>query len=192
MTIQPQQQKSTSSSKLFIFIICLLFRFLNAFLTRTYDNPDEYWQGQEVAHHLVFGNGYLTWEWREKIRSFAHPLAIASVYKLLQLLRLDDTMLLMAAPRYFQATLAAIADVSTYALAKQVLGNDIAFPMVTKIPRKKSYQSTYTMYYSYLLHYVPGSTSIWQHVHFPTVWRWYLPCWHSIFGLLFSSNGLDR
>jgi phosphatidylinositol glycan class B len=130
MTIQPPQQTSTSSSKLFVFIICLLFRFLNAFLTRTYDNPDEYWQGQEVAHHLVFGTGYLTWEWREKIRSFAHPLVLASVYKLLELLRLDDTSVLVAVPRYLQATLAAIADVATYTLAKQVLGNDIAFPMV--------------------------------------------------------------
>lgn len=136
MTIQPQQQRSTSSSKLFIFIICLIFRLLNAFLTRTYDNPDEYWQGQEVAHYLVFGRGYLTWEWREMMRSFPHPLTIASVYKLLQLLGLDDTMLLTAAPRYFQATLAAIADMATYALAKQILGNGIAFPMVNIITQR--------------------------------------------------------
>lgn len=126
-TIQPS---STTSSITFIFVICLLFRLLNAFYTRTYDNPDEYWQGQEVAHELVFGNGYLTWEWREKIRSFAHPLAIAMVYKLIQVVGLDSTHVLVAAPRYFQATLAAVADVATYTLAKKVIGNDIALSMV--------------------------------------------------------------
>ncbi|KAG1086988.1 hypothetical protein G6F42_020782 [Rhizopus arrhizus] len=126
-TIQPS---STTSSLTFIFVLCFLFSLLNSFYTRTYDNPDEYWQGQEVAHELVFGNGYLTWEWREKIRSFAHPLAIAFVYKLIQLLGLENTHVLVAAPRYFQATLAAVADVATYTLAKKVIGNDIALSIV--------------------------------------------------------------
>jgi phosphatidylinositol glycan class B len=124
------QQRSTQSSQLFIFVLCILFRFFNAYLTRTYDNPDEYWQGQEVAHNMVFGYGYLTWEWREKIRSFAHPLTIALVYKFLQLVHLDQTFILVAVPRYFQATLGAVADFATYSLAKKVFGNDIALPMV--------------------------------------------------------------
>ncbi|KAI8374976.1 Alg9-like mannosyltransferase family-domain-containing protein [Choanephora cucurbitarum] len=33
-------------------------------------------------------------------------------------------------PRYFQATIAAIADIATYNLAKRVIGNDIALPML--------------------------------------------------------------
>ncbi|KAI8644138.1 Alg9-like mannosyltransferase family-domain-containing protein, partial [Parasitella parasitica] len=126
-TIQPT---STTSSRTFIFVTCLLFRFLNAYYTRTYDNPDEYWQGQEIAHELVFGNGYLTWEWREKIRSFSHPLTIAIVYKTILLLGLQNTHVIVAAPRYFQATLAAVADVATYTLAKKVIGNDIALSML--------------------------------------------------------------
>lgn len=124
------QQRSTQSSQLFILGLCVTFRFINAYLTRTYDNPDEYWQGQEVAHNMVFGYGYLTWEWREKIRSFAHPLTIALVYKVIQLVGLDDTFIFIAAPKYFQATLGAFADFATYSLAKKVFGNDIALPMV--------------------------------------------------------------
>jgi phosphatidylinositol glycan class B len=124
------QQKSTKSSQLFIFAICLLFRWLNAHLTRTYDNPDEYWQGQEVAHYIAFGYGYLTWEWKEKIRSFLHPMTIACVYKIVQFLGLEDTQVLVAAPRYFQATLAAVADYATYQLAKKVIGNAIASSIV--------------------------------------------------------------
>ncbi|RCI06407.1 hypothetical protein CU098_008785 [Rhizopus stolonifer] len=124
------EQKSTSSSRLFVFITCAVFRLFNAYFTRTYDNADEYWQGQEVAHYLVFGNGYLTWEWRERIRSFAHPLAIAAVYKVIQLLGLEHTDLLIMAPRYLQAILTAVADMATYNFAKKVLGNQIALPML--------------------------------------------------------------
>ena len=36
-----------------------LFRALDALSLRTYFNPDEYWQGPEVAHKLVFGVGLL-------------------------------------------------------------------------------------------------------------------------------------
>lgn len=124
------QQQSTQSSQLFVFGLCIAFRFINAYLTRTYDNPDEYWQGQEVAHNIVFGYGYETWEWREQIRSYAHPLVFAAIYKIVYLLGLDNTHILVAAPRYFQAFLGAIADISTYTLAKRIFGNDIALPMV--------------------------------------------------------------
>ncbi|KAJ8658289.1 hypothetical protein O0I10_005972 [Lichtheimia ornata] len=49
------RQQSTHTSKLFVLGLCLIHRLVNAFFTRTYDNPDEYWQAQEVAHHMVFG-----------------------------------------------------------------------------------------------------------------------------------------
>ena len=38
-----------------IFILCLLFRVINALLVRTTFAPDEYWQSVEVAHRMVFG-----------------------------------------------------------------------------------------------------------------------------------------
>jgi phosphatidylinositol glycan class B len=149
------QQKSTNSSQLLIFGLCVLFRSVNAYLTRTYDNPDEYWQGQEVAHNMVFGYGYLTWEWREKIRSFAHPLTIALVYKVIQLVGLDHTFILVAAPRYFQATLGAIADFATYSLAKKIFGNDIALPVVKKnkeqIERRKDGLILLSVIYNFML-----------------------------------------
>lgn len=131
MTSNLIQQESTTSSRFFVFGIFLLFRYTNAYFTRTYDNPDEYWQGQEVAHHMVFGNGYLTWEWREQIRSFAHPLSIAFVYKLIHCFGLENTDLFVLGPRYFQATLAAVADTATYTLAKRIMGNEIASSIVS-------------------------------------------------------------
>ena len=39
-------------------VACLVvFRVLNALCAQTYFVPDEYWQGPEVAHRLVFGYG---------------------------------------------------------------------------------------------------------------------------------------
>lgn len=50
-----------------IFLFALLFRLFPLLLwphTQTYFQPDEFWQALEPAHRLVFGTGYLTWEWR--------------------------------------------------------------------------------------------------------------------------------
>lgn len=121
---------SGTSLQPFVFWLFLVFRWFNAYLTRTYDNPDEYWQGQEIAHYLTFGYGYLTWEWRERIRSFAHPFIIAFVYKLIQLLGLDNTNFLVFMPRYIQSSLTAVADFAIYSLSKRIMGNDVALPMV--------------------------------------------------------------
>ncbi|KAI9276079.1 Alg9-like mannosyltransferase family-domain-containing protein [Sporodiniella umbellata] len=123
-------QTSTVSSRVFVFGICLTFRLINAYFTRTYDNPDEYWQGQEVAHYLTFQYGYLTWEWREKIRSFAHPLAISLTYKLLQISKLDQTSFFVFAPRFTQAAFTAVADFSIYSLSKRIIGTEIALPIL--------------------------------------------------------------
>ncbi|CAO3588463.1 unnamed protein product [Absidia cylindrospora] len=122
----PSIAESTRTSRLFIVIVCVLFRWWNAYLTRTYDNPDEYWQAPEVAHRLVFGYGYLTWEWTHHIRSFFHPLVFAFLYKCLAWCHLDSPSLLITAPRYFQATISAFGDVATHILAKKIYGNRLA------------------------------------------------------------------
>jgi phosphatidylinositol glycan class B len=40
-------------------LLLALLRALDALSLRTYFNPDEHWQGPEVAHKLVFGVGLL-------------------------------------------------------------------------------------------------------------------------------------
>lgn len=103
--------KETSTK---LFLLFLTFRFLNAiFLSRTFFQPDEYWQSLEVAHRFVFGYGYLTWEWKSDpvengsfslenlslngpIRSFAFPSLFVPVYYLLKVLKLDDTFWLVS------------------------------------------------------------------------------------------------
>ena len=40
-----------------LFVWLLLFRILNAILIKTFFVPDEFWQGPEIAHRVVFGYG---------------------------------------------------------------------------------------------------------------------------------------
>ncbi|KAE8251057.1 hypothetical protein A4X13_0g4183 [Tilletia indica] len=114
------------------FLLLLIFRLFNAALTQTYFQPDEFWQSLEVAHRLVFGYGYTTWEWRDgrsllsssdsasgwwdsvvvgsPVRSVAYPSLFVPVYWGLKVLNLDDTFLLTLLPRLVQAVFAALGD----------------------------------------------------------------------------------
>lgn len=65
---------------------------LGAFATsRTFFQPDEYWQTLEIAHRIVFGYGYATWEWSgtAPVRSVVHPALYVPLYVLLGALGAD-------------------------------------------------------------------------------------------------------
>ena len=61
----------------------------------------------EVAHRMVFGYGYVTWEWTRGLRGFTHPLIFAAVYKVAAMLGLDSVPVLVWSPRVVQALIAA-------------------------------------------------------------------------------------
>ncbi|AOA62252.1 Putative glycosyl phosphatidyl inositol biosynthesis mannosyltransferase [Komagataella phaffii CBS 7435] len=63
---------------IFSFLVC--FRVWNALSIKTFFQADEYWQTLEPAHWLVFGYGYLTWEWTIQLRSFVYPSLFVPVY----------------------------------------------------------------------------------------------------------------
>ncbi|KAF9979283.1 hypothetical protein BGZ73_002552 [Actinomortierella ambigua] len=102
-----------------MLLILIAFRAINALLVQTYFSPDEYWQALEVGHHIAFGYGYLTWEWRSDVglRSVLHPSLFAALYKALAWAGLDNTRLLILGPRLLQAVFAALADLYTYKFA---------------------------------------------------------------------------
>lgn len=73
---------------------CLIaFRTLNALLCTTFFQPDEFFQSLEVAHRLVFGYGWQTWEWRQDnaLRSPLHAMLFVPGYWLVKVLRLEQT-----------------------------------------------------------------------------------------------------
>ncbi|ANB11947.1 Gpi10p [Sugiyamaella lignohabitans] len=100
---------------LYAIPLLVAFRVFNALSIKTFFQPDEYWQSLEPAHIAVYGYGYLTWEWREHLRSAAHPLLFAGVYKLANWLDIDPVL----GPKLFQGVVAAIGDIYTYELAIQ-------------------------------------------------------------------------
>uniref|UniRef100_A0A1B0GNQ9 Mannosyltransferase n=1 Tax=Phlebotomus papatasi TaxID=29031 RepID=A0A1B0GNQ9_PHLPP len=93
-----------------VFLILLAVRLLSVFFVKTSYVPDEFWQSLEVAHKIVYGYGYLTWEWTQGIRSYLHPLVIAGLYKVLDLFRVDCVFALTLLPRVLQALLSAYGD----------------------------------------------------------------------------------
>ncbi|KAK8969474.1 Dol-P-Man:Man(7)GlcNAc(2)-PP-Dol alpha-1,6-mannosyltransferase [Platanthera guangdongensis] len=114
------------SSQKSIFAFCLIFRALNSFLVQTYFNPDEHWQALEVAHHMVFGYGHFTWEWKKGIRSYIHPLIFALLYKIMAFLGLDTPWFMMKAPRLLQSIISSIGDLYLYKLSKITFNNRVA------------------------------------------------------------------
>ncbi|KAI3423779.1 uncharacterized protein J3R85_010785 [Psidium guajava] len=109
-----------------VFLLCLAVRVLNSLLVQTYFNPDEHWQALEVAHHIAFGYGHLTWEWKKGIRSYLHPMIFAVLYKVLALLGLDKPWFMMRAPRLLQSTFSAVGDLYLYKLSRLLFGNCVA------------------------------------------------------------------
>ena len=94
----------------------IAIRVLEALILRTSFNPDEHWQANDVAHHLVFKEpkALLTWEWLPpaEIRGWAHPFIFAVFYKFLALVGLDTRWLVAWGPRLIQSVFAASCDVA--------------------------------------------------------------------------------
>jgi phosphatidylinositol glycan class B len=130
-------------------------RILNAVTVRTFFQPDEYFQSLEPAWNLAFGSGgWLTWvrnsllvqrvrtrmmlmigqEWRHDLRSIAHPMIFAGLYKAVSYVcdafRISpekQAEALAAAPRILQALFAAMGDWATARLAGVLWGSDVGW-----------------------------------------------------------------
>ncbi|XP_071510502.1 GPI mannosyltransferase 3-like [Diadema antillarum] len=117
------KQKGWSDPKIVTFLV--LFRWLNVALVQTSFVPDEYWQSLEVAHKMVFGYGYLTWEWQSGLRGYTYPALFAAQYKVLAMLNLDYPLVLIFAPRILQATFSAIGDFCLYKVSCHLHGHSV-------------------------------------------------------------------
>lgn len=113
---------------LFLGLVC--FRLFNTISVQTFFQPDEYFQSLEPAWALAFGpdaGAWITWEWREQLRSAIHPVLFSGAYKAVdQICTLLDCRLssrveaLAIAPRLLQAVIAAVGDLYTQGLARRV------------------------------------------------------------------------
>ncbi|KAI0929185.1 hypothetical protein AcW1_006200 [Taiwanofungus camphoratus] len=105
-------------------LVAVVVRVTIALITCTFFQPDEYFQSLEVAHHLVFGYGHLTWEWLSPhpIRSIFYPALNAPIYWLLKVSGLDDTQLLIWGPKLLHGLFAAGTDIWLCELTANVIG----------------------------------------------------------------------
>ncbi|KAF6763982.1 glycosyltransferase family 22 protein [Ephemerocybe angulata] len=105
----------------------ILVRVLISLSTRTFFQPDEYFQALEPAHNAVFGYGDLTWEWcsENPIRSIIYPALNIPVYWVLKVTGLHKfDALLIAGPKILHGILAAGTDIGVAELARRTLGSD--------------------------------------------------------------------
>ncbi|KAH6890485.1 family 22 glycosyltransferase [Thelonectria olida] len=111
-----------------IFII----RLINAWWIATFFQPDEYFQALEPAWDLAFGSksgAWLTWEWKYQLRSSLHPALFSGVYLVAEALssflpvgNVLRASILVAAPSFLQAGIAALGDWFTWQLAVVIFG----------------------------------------------------------------------
>ena len=133
-----------------VLLFLFAFRILNALVVRTFFQPDEYFQSLEPAWQLAFGKrsgAWITWvsaisdghtcqltllqEWKTQLRSAIHPTIFAFVYRtcsdVADALKLSEqyrTELLLAAPKFAQASFAALGDYYTWKLAQRIYGRE--------------------------------------------------------------------
>ncbi|CAH6718713.1 GPI mannosyltransferase 3 [[Candida] jaroonii] len=103
-----------------VFAVVLAIRLVNVFTLKTFFQPDEFYQSLEVAHRLIFGYGYETWEWKEGLRSSLHPLIYAVGYYLTRYL---GENWVYVGPKVINAVLAAIGETYMYIFATRYSNN---------------------------------------------------------------------
>ncbi|KAK7511101.1 Alg9-like mannosyltransferase family-domain-containing protein [Phyllosticta citriasiana] len=115
-----------------VFLLLLALRILNALTTRTFFQPDEYFQALEPAWQMAFGEAsgaWITWEWKSQLRSSLHPALFAGVLVLSSVLAdacsaspSTKADVLVAVPKITQAVFAASTDYFSWRLAEQAYG----------------------------------------------------------------------
>lgn len=110
-----------NSRTLFCTVLCV--RLFNSLTLRTFFQADEYWQSLEPAHELVYGYGYLTWEWKQGIRSFSYPLLYSIVYQICSMFQLPYSFIIYL-PKVVNAIIASIGEYYLYKLAQKVFRKD--------------------------------------------------------------------
>ena len=93
-----------------LFLGLLAFRLFNSLTIETFFQPDEYYQSLEPAHVLVFGYGFMPWEFRHAIRGANHTILFAIPFAILKILGLDHPSAIVVVPKIIGAVQAALAD----------------------------------------------------------------------------------
>ena len=106
-----------------VFIVAFIIRLANALTVATFFQPDEFYQCLEPAYNVAFKSGYITWEWKEGLRSAIHPLLYACGYKMVLWCNLGDKYILLT-PKIIGALIGAIAELYLYKFTQSLTRNE--------------------------------------------------------------------
>ncbi|CAA6670496.1 unnamed protein product [Spirodela intermedia] len=111
-----------------VWLLCLIFRVVNALLVQDLLQPRRALaslRGRPPRRFWVM-YGHLTWEWKEGIRSYLHPMVFVLLYKVLSFLHLDVPWFMIKAPRLLQSVFASFGDLFTYKLSYVLFNKHVA------------------------------------------------------------------
>jgi hypothetical protein len=96
--------------------------------------PDEIYQSVEPAHRIVFGYGFLSWEYQDGLRSWIWPGILSGILWLGQAVGLTTGLSLMVAVKIFLALVAVGTSVFGVLLAHRLAGGLAALFAAGAIP----------------------------------------------------------
>lgn len=102
-------------------IIGLGLRFIVALIYPYAVHPDEVFQYYEQAHRLVYGYGFVPWEYVYGIRSWAIPLALAGILEVARIVGWDTPAEYMTVVSFSLCLLSITLPLGMYRLGQRVL-----------------------------------------------------------------------
>jgi len=96
-------------------------------------HPDEVYQALEPAYFRVHGYGILAWEWRDGIRNWALPLALAALLKLCDVVQISNPRVYRAVLELPQLALHAWALGAAYRFARRRLDGERSALLATAL-----------------------------------------------------------
>ncbi len=121
MTAGAARRPSPAAAAAGVFLVAFVVRFLAAILAPGIHHEDEIFQSLEQAHRLVFGYGFVPWEYEHGIRSWLLPGALAGAMRL-GLVFGDSPQAYLAAVQALLSAIGAGAVVCIFLWAHRLFG----------------------------------------------------------------------
>jgi hypothetical protein len=103
-----------------IIIAAVIVRVITAVTSDSFNHPDENFQVLEQAHRLVFGYGFVPWEYRFSARSWIVPDIMAILLYPFKVLGLDNPNIYVPSIKILLSLFSIIVVISAYHIGKNI------------------------------------------------------------------------
>jgi GPI mannosyltransferase 3 len=115
---------------LVVLTVSLILKTVAAFTSITPTYPDEVFQTLEVAHELVFGRGFVYWEYVVGARSWVLPGLLAAGYAVVDFLGVSDPLYINVGIKIMLGVWHSVAAVLVFMMFVRRFGNTLGFVLV--------------------------------------------------------------